>query len=400
MKRLGRIGLVVGLAILAAATVLLATRGTPVRLAKVQRHPVQQTVVVSGRVAAAARVSIGSVVVGRVVEVKAREGDRVAAGDLLVALEDREARASLEQSRAALRQAEARVEQVARVTGRVATEEQRQSKAALELAEKRFARLQALEANGASTTDELDQARAQAEQARARYAATQSQAWGAASPSGAEAKAAKAALEMARANVEAAQARLDQASVRAPSGGVIVARNVEPGDVVQPGAALLGLAVDGAPYLVVQPDEKNLNLLREGQEAVASADAFPGRTFPARVDRILPAVDRLRGTVEVRLSLPQPPDFLRPDMTVSVEIRADRRESAIALPETAVHEAQGRQSWVWVVRDGRVVRRDVKAGLRGEDRVEVVEGLDEGEIVVAGDGLALEPGQRVRAARE
>jgi len=205
---------------------------------------------------------------------------------------------------------------------------------------------------------------------------------------------------MARANVESAAARLDQTRILAPADGTILARNVEPGDVILPGSALLGLATDGAAYLVVQPDEKNLRLLREGQDAVATADAFLGRTFPAKVSQVLPAVDRLRGTVEVRLSLPAPPDFLRPDMTVSVEVLAERHEAALALPETAVREAAGDHPWVFVVRDGRLERREVHLGLRGEDRIEIADGVVEGEDVVTGDGLRLKAGQRVRAARQ
>jgi HlyD family secretion protein len=404
MKRRGWIiggSVALGLVLAAAAFgVVVLVRGPSVVVTVVQQRPLVQTVVVSGRVAAAARVAIGTVAMGRVVEVAVREGDRVKAGAVLVRLEDREAGAALAQAGAALQQALARSDQVRGITGRVASEDQRQAKAALDLAELRFTRTSSLAAAGASTGDELDQARMLVEQARARHAAARSQAAGSGTAAGAESRAAIAAVDMARANVESASARLAQTRILAPADGTILARNVEPGDVVLPGAALLGLATDGASYLVVQPDEKNLNLLREGQDAVASADAFPGRTFPARVARILPAVDRLRGTVEVHLSLPAPPDFLRPDMTVSVEVVAERRESALVLPETAVHEVAGARPWVLAVRDGRLERRDVRLGLRGEDRVEVVEGVVVGEDVVSGDGLRLKAGQRVRAVRE
>ncbi len=388
-----------GLAVAGGAVGLWA-RGASVTVTAAQRRPLVQTVVVSGRVAAAARVSIGSVGMGRVVEVKVREGDRVQAGAVLIRLEDREASAALAQAKAALEQAEARIDQVQRITGRVASEDQRQAKAALDLAEQRFARTSSLAASGAATGDELDQSKASVEQARARFAASRSQAWGSGSPAGAESRAAQAAADMARANVESAAARLGQTRILTPANGTILARNVEPGDVILPGSALLGLAADGPSYLVVQPDEKNLRLLREGQDAVASADAFPGKTFPAKVSQVLPAVDRLRGTVEVRLSLPAPPDFLRPDMTVSVEVLAERHEAALALPETAVREAAGDHPWVFVALDGRLERREVHLGLRGEDRIEIVDGVAEGEDVVTGDGLRLKAGERVRAVRE
>lgn len=392
--------LAAGLLALVLLAVLLVARGPRVVVVPAEMRPLVQTVVVSGRVEAAARVSLGSVAVGRVIEVRVREGERVKAGEPLVRLEDRESVAAVDQARAALEQADARLEQVRKVGGRVAGEEQRRAKSALVLAEQRLARIATLAASGASTGDELDEARSQVEQARARHAAAQSQAWGSGSPAGAEARAARAALEMARANLASAEARLEQTRILAPSDGQVLSRDVEVGDVIQPGATLVGMAADGAPYLVVQPDEKNLSLLKEGQEAVASADAFPGRTFPAKVSRILPSVDRLRGTVEVHLSVPDPPQFLRPDMTVSVEVVVARREAAIALPEVAVREAAGKQPWVLVAKDGLLERRSVRLGLRGEDRIEILEGVREGEDVVVGDGTRLRAGQRVRAARE
>ncbi len=375
-------------------------RGPIVHVVRVERTSLVQTVVVSGRVAAPAHVSIGSVAIGRVVEVKAREGDRVVAGELLIRLEEKEAMASVQQANASLAKADARVDQVLRVTGRVASEDLRQAKSALELADRRFVRISGLAASGSSTVDDLDQARSQRDQAQARQAAAESQAWGSASLSGTESRAARAEKEIARANLAAAEARLEQTRILAPANGILLARNVEVGDVVQPWSVLMAMATEGIPYLVVQPDEKNLYLLREGQEAIASSDAFPGLTFPAKVSRILPAVDRLRGTIEVRLTLNDPPAYLRPDMTVSVEMMAEKREATITLPEVAVRESGGRQPWVLVAREGRVQRRDVRLGMRGEDRFEVVEGLAQNEDVVVSDGVRLRPGQRVTVVRE
>ncbi len=94
--------------------------------------------------------------------------------------------------------------------------------------------------------------------------------------------------------------------------------------MVQPGRTLLVVARDGPTQLSVLPDEKNLAFLRLGQPATASVDAFPDRVFPARVAYIAPAVDLSRGTVEVKLDVPDPPPFLRPDMTVSVNVEVGR----------------------------------------------------------------------------
>ncbi len=121
----------------------------------------------------------------------------------------------------------------------------------------------------------------------------------------------------AAAAVEAAAARLSQLRVLAPEPGVVLVRAVEPGDVVSPGKALLTLALDRETQILAQPDEKNLPALRVGQKARASADAFPDRSFPAEVISISPGVDVARGTVDVKLRVPAPPDELKTDMTLS-----------------------------------------------------------------------------------
>ncbi|MCX5730499.1 MAG: efflux RND transporter periplasmic adaptor subunit, partial [Deltaproteobacteria bacterium] len=123
-------------------------------------------------------------------------------------------------------------------------------------------------------------------------------------------------------------------------------------------------------------------------------DAFPDRVFPARVAYIAPAVDLSRGTVEVKLDVPDPPLFLRPDMTVSVNVEVGRDPAAVVLPAGAVRDA-GTEPWVLAVRDGRTVRQPVKLGMRGEGAVQVLSGLAPGEAVVA-PASSIGPGARVR----
>jgi multidrug efflux pump subunit AcrA (membrane-fusion protein) len=109
----------------------------------------------------------------------------------------------------------------------------------------------------------------------------------------------------------------------------VLARTVEPGQIVQPGRALLSLSLAGALQLEAQVDERYLEQLLVGQPASVVADAFPGQRFAARVQSIAPLVDAQRGAIEVKLALPQrAPDFLREDMTLSVEVETARRERA------------------------------------------------------------------------
>jgi len=212
-------------------------------------------------------------------------------------------------------------------------------------------------------------------------------------PQGSEVRVARSNVEQARAALAVAEARLAYATLRAPVAGRVLTRSVEPGDTAQPGKALLTLAPNGDTELTAQIDEKNFGLLAIGQNAHVSADAYPGEHFPATLSYIAPSIDALRGSVEIRLAVAQPPATLRHEMTVSIDIETARRPDALSLPCDSVREAGG-QPWVMAVRDGRTVRQPVKLGLRGAGRCEVVEGLSEGEAVLPASAT-LGEGRRV-----
>ncbi len=229
-------------------------------------------------------------------------------------------------------------------------------------------------------------AEAQLEGARAQQAAL-------AEP-GADVAQAQAQLALATGARAAAEARLAEAVLRAPADARVLTRLVEPGQIVQPGRALLTLALSGPLQLVAQVDERYLGQLQPGQTASVLADAYPNERFAARVLTIAPLVDAQRGAVEVKFALPQVPAFLREDMTLSVEVETARREQTLVVPAQALRgEAQGRAT-VWIARDGRVEARTVRPGLRTLESMEVAEGLAAGDVVLV--GAAPEPGQRVR----
>jgi HlyD family secretion protein len=192
--------------------------------------------------------------------------------------------------------------------------------------------------------------------------------------------------------------RLTLTRIEAPADGVVLSRSVEPGDVAQPGQPLLQIAFDGPAELLVFPAEEDLGALSLGAPAVASADAYPEDAFDARISLIAPSVDPDQGTVEVRLAIQDPPEYLRAFMTVSVNIEAGRREDAPVLPVEALQDLGTDAPWIALVRDGRVVRQDVEIGLVGDEWVEIVSGLSSSDSVV----LSVDPpeaGTRVRARR-
>jgi HlyD family secretion protein len=215
-------------------------------------------------------------------------------------------------------------------------------------------------------------------------------------PQGSDYLLAQTALEQARASLQIAQAKLEQTVIHAPVDGVLISRSVEPGNVVQPGKELMALAPAGETQIDVLVDEKNLAQLALGQKAVGSADAFPTQRFAAELTYINPGIDPLRGAVEVKLRVPQPPDYLRQDMTVSVDIEVARRAGTVIAPTDAVRDLTGAQPWVLMVKDGRAVRQPVKLGLRGDGRLEILDGVTPGNLLVPASNPLVAAGERVR----
>ncbi len=387
-----RVALVLGAIALAAVVAALVwrQRAPVVDVIQPQWAPLTRSLQFSARVATTSRVNVGSTVTGRVAAVQVREGARVRQGDALVQLEADEQQTALAQARASEQQARARLAGLRGSSHAVAQAQVAQAAATWQAAERDLARTQQLVAQGFVSAARLDEARKAVQVARAQQDAARAQLQ-ALGDGGAELGQAQAQLGQAQAAQQAAQVRLAQATVRAPADGRVLVRNVEPGQIVQPGSALLGLALDGPMQLVAQVDERFLDQLQTGQPARVVADAFPNQPFAAQVRSIAPSVDAQRGSVEVKLQPDQaPPDFLREDMTLSVEVRTGQRDRALALPVRALHDS----ATVWVVEGGRVQPRAVTLGLRTLEVVEVTGGLaPEETVLLQGDA---QPGARVR----
>ncbi|MBP9783405.1 MAG: efflux RND transporter periplasmic adaptor subunit [Giesbergeria sp.] len=418
------LGLGVLLAVLAVAASLWL-RGPQVDVIEVQRAPLVRTLQFSARVATLSRVDIGSTVTGRVAQVRVSEGAEVREGDVLVQLEDSEWRAALAQAEAGEAQARARLAGL-RSSGRSASDAAlSQADATLRATRSAFERARQLKAQGFYSDAQLDEARRALDVAQAQQRSARAQVQ-ANADTGTDIAQAQAQLDVARAASVAARSRLAQAQLLAPTQARVLVRAVEPGQIVQPGKALLSLALAGPTQLVAQVDERFLEQLRTGQQASVVADAFSGQRFVARVLSIAPAVDAQRGAIEVKFALAgAPPTFLREDMTLSVEVETGRRDNALVLPQSALRpldadakaaagtagalttpvdgpkkQMAGEVRDVLVVESGRAQLRTVHLGLHTLGAVEVLDGLAEGAQVLLRSGGAdgtLQPGQRVRA---
>jgi HlyD family secretion protein len=245
---------------------------------------------------------------------------------------------------------------------------------------------------------DVDDARRSVEIAKAQKNAAEAQRT-ATTPRGVDSSIALSALAESQAELAGAMARLEQTRLVAPTDGTVLLRLVEPGHTVQPGSTLLEMAADGETQLTIEPDERNLAWIRPGQKARASADAYPQTIFDAEVSYIAPAVDPRRGSIEVRVRVPAPPAFLKPDMTVSVDLTVASKTQVLTVASDAIRGAATPTPWVLTVAGGRLARRNVTLGIRGEGHTEILSGLDEGaEVVLAADATLAE-GRRVRVER-
>ena len=122
--------------------------------------------------------------------------------------------------------------------------------------------------------------------------------------------------------------------------------------------------------------------------------------FEAKVSYIAPSIDPQRGSVEVRLAVPAPPPFLKPDMTVSIDLTIAAKSKVLTVPSNVVRGMATATPWVQIVDGGRVARRDVTLGIRGQGTIEVERGLAEGAELIVPDGRQLAERARVRTERD
>lgn len=347
---------------------------------EVVSSPLIQTVVASGRVEKVSRTQIGSEITGVVLERLVQEGDRVSRGDVLLVLKSDEISAQV-------RQAEAELKELATTRRPQAEVDLANAKVQLEQAQREAVRrrnteLGILSAEEREKSIEAEKlARNNLESARLKVSSLARD---------------KVEETKLRERLAALQAQLAKTKIRAEVSGIILTRNVEPGDLVQPSQTLFTIALDGATEIRVPFDERNLPLLALQQKAAVITDAYPNQPFPAHINFIAPSIDAQRGTIDVRLTVDPVPDFLRQDMTVSVNVETNKRERTLVIPNDALSSISGNKAMVILVRDRKIQRHPITLGLRGLVMSEVVAGLKEGDHVLTDAESVLKDGTRVR----
>lgn len=390
----------------------------------------------NGYITAARRAALSADTPGRIVEMLVTEGSVVRAGDVVARLYSDDYRAAVERARAehrsalaAVKSAEARERsETAKLESARRTQDANEAlvddaKAALKLANTQLERERELLDGGISSPGTIDarlesQERAMA-QLRAARARLQSAVAGV-SDAEHQLEIATADLAVANASVAVAQASLDQADatfakteVRAPFDGIVVLKDAEVGEVVSPnsqgGSNARGSVCTLVDFdsLEAQADvaEMNLERVAVGARVNVYVDAFVGREYPGRVDRIWPTADRTKSTVEVRVKFDKLDRDLRPDMGVRIVFLSDAEPtertdtaSQILIPRDAV-VTQGGTPVVFVVERGVVIQTTVELGAVSGRRVIIESGLEPGQNIVLAPPTSLADGDRVRVAQ-
>ena len=180
---------------------------------------------------------------------------------------------------------------------------------------------------------------------------------------------------------QSALAQLAKTQVRSPFAGKVSQRLVEPGQTVSLGASLFVLAGDGGLRIRLNVDEANISLIKVGDKATISIDAFPDLQLPAVISDIGTAADFQKGTVEVRLRLLKTDPRLKPELTADVNLVIASYKQAIIVPRQALMNPDDRPE-IYVVKDGRVESRIVKWQRGNAEYVVITDGLTDGESVL------------------
>jgi HlyD family secretion protein len=393
-----RVYIFIGLVILIAVIAVFGQSqifGPKVAVQSLQAQQFNQTLVASGRVENPHRIDLGVQMTGRVQKVNVTEGQQVSSGMVLFELEASELQAALKQAQLAEKQALLAVRQIGELREPIAEQIFLQARVNRDNAKRSYERTVELTRKGFMGVAAKDESERTLFIAQSQLTTAQQQ-LASVRKGGTDSAAAETALAAARAAVDGAVSRLRYTKITAPVAGTLISRNVEQGDIVLPGKVLMMLSPQGATQLVVQIDEKNLHLLKLDQAAQASADAFAGQRFAAHLIFINPGIDPQRGSVEIKFLVPEPPAYLRQDMTVSVDIEIAHRDQALLLAATSIHDLHRPKPWVILAEDGKAKYQTIQTGIISHGMVEILDGLKAGDQFLTDATAVIKEGARIR----
>jgi membrane fusion protein (multidrug efflux system) len=205
-------------------------------------------------------------------------------------------------------------------------------------------------------------------------------------------------LNVQQATVQLAEAKAAKTRVKAPFGGMVGLRNVSVGDYVKEGQDLINIEDISTLRVDFKLPENYLGRLGKGQTVELTSDALPGQTFKALLDAVDPMVDQNGRSISARARMDNASAKLRPGMFVRVRLVLGQRKDVLMLPEQAI--VPGAQPAIFKIVEAKAQRVPIKLGVRRAAQVEVINGLQVGDVVVTAGQLKLRDGAAVRAIGE
>ncbi len=363
----------------------------PVRVAPVVTRQIQRVVEAVGTLYPYDEVIVSAEVDGRVEEVRFDLGDPVKEGDVLARISEEEQRYLVAQTEAQLRQALERLglkSEEERVRDIRETPEVRRAQAELFDAEQRYRRVRELVDQGIGSQQDLDAAQARYKAMQAAYDATLNQTRNLIQQ-----------VEQFKASLQLQRKRLRDTTVRAPFAAYVKERQVTMGQYVRVNTPLFTLVKINPIRLRAEVPERMAPWVQTGQQAEVYVEAYPERRFEGRVWRISPTVDQSKRTFLVEALIQNPGGELKPGSYAKARIRTNRFEQVYVVPARAVAYVLGSNK-VYAVRGESVEPREVKIGDRIGQEVEIIEGVQPGELVAVTQLARLESGVSVRVVQE
>ncbi|MGZ4855650.1 MAG: efflux RND transporter periplasmic adaptor subunit [Candidatus Angelobacter sp.] len=379
--------------ILLVAAVLLFTginrrrTGTPVRAEKVVRQEIASVISTNGKIEPINSFEAHAPAPATVNKVLVAEGDRVKVGQLLVQLDDAEARSQAARALAQLRSAEAALSGIKAggTQEEVLTSRADLTKAQAERdeAQRNLQAIQKLRQNGAASPAEVEAAQNRQKKADADVQLLQAKLSGRfSSPEVAKVEASAAE---ARAAYAAAQELLHHSNVTAPFAGTVYQLPVKPGSYVNGGDLLVQVANLEKVRVRAFVDEPEIGRLAKGQKVEIKWDATPGRTWDGTLTRVPTSVTMVgtRTVGEITSEIDNSDRKLLPNVNVNVSIIAARHDNALTVSREAVHDVDGKR-YIYRIEDEKILAQEVQTGLSSLTRVEVLKGIPEGALIALG----------------
>jgi multidrug efflux pump subunit AcrA (membrane-fusion protein) len=368
-------------------------RAAPIRNVKIEKvvaSPIDDFYEATGTVRSKTTSVLSSRIMGIIMTIHVREGDRVRAGQVLVVIDSREATALVQQAQAGMREAESALEEIERNL-QAAGSSKTAAEASSALSASTYNRYKQLLERRSVSPQEFDEV-----QARHRVADAEAErATRVLSSLEARKNQVLAKIDQAKAQVVNAQVYASYARVASPMNGIVTAKQAEVGAMAAPGTPLLTLEDNSQYRLEAAVEESQIRKIRLGDKVQVRIDALGDEEVSGAVSEIVPAADPASRSHTVRIDLPPRP-ALRSGSFGRARFSSGKKQ-AITIPHGAIAE-RGQLVTVFVVdQTGTARLRLIKTGKSYGDRVEVLTGLSDGERIVVDNIEAVSDGSRIES---